>query len=500
MIELVETRKGYALDDYESLVMLTATVHDLREKAAGIVSALRGRTLWMVNSTAVGGGVAEMLARMVPLLDELGLPTRWAVIGSDKPEFFLLTKRLHNLIHGTGDPNLTGADRELLESVNRRNADALKTHLKPGDIVCVHDPQPAPLGAMLSREVDITPIWRFHIGLDRHTPETRAAWAFLKPYAESYDRTIFSTKEYIPDFMADRSTVIHPAIDPCSHKNRDLPPHKLVGVLCNGGVMLNRHPVVTPPFSAPALRLQDGGRFEPTNNDDPIGLLYRPTVVQVSRWDRLKGFKQLLKAFVHLKERAAAEPDPRHRHRLEIARLVLAGPDPSSIQDDPEGQEVLAELTRLYDSLSAEHRQDVVLLSLPMVSAKENALLVNALQRSATVVVQNSIQEGFGLTATEAMWKGVPFVGTHACGLRAQVRDGVDGILTKNPEDPVEISHNIDLLLRDPKRREVMGRAAQRRVLAHLLIFKQLSDWLEMLAGCCRQVTGTPRTPGSRAR
>jgi hypothetical protein len=156
MIELVETRKGYVLDDYESLVMLTATVHDLREKAAAIVSGLRGRTLWMVNSTAVGGGVAEMLARMVPLLEELGLPTRWAVIGSDKPEFFLLTKRLHNLIHGTGDPNLTGADRELLESVNRRNADALKTHLKPGDIICVHDPQPAPLGAMLSRGSIVT--------------------------------------------------------------------------------------------------------------------------------------------------------------------------------------------------------------------------------------------------------------------------------------------------------------------------------------------------------
>jgi trehalose synthase len=489
MIEIIETRHGLTLGDYARFAVLTGPVASLRGDAARLGPRLAGRTVWMVNSTAQGGGVAEMLPAMVSLLEELGVATRWAVIGSDDPRFFALTKRLHNLIHGKGDPKLSGEDREIYEAVNRAAAAALKPHLKPGDILVVHDPQPMPLGAMLKRDVGVTTIWRCHIGLDRHVPQTRAAWTFLQPYAEAYEHAVFSAPEYIPDYLSQRASVIYPGIDPCSHKNRDLSPHKLVGVLCNAGLKQQHHPVVTPPFAAGALRLNGDGRFEPASSHDEIGLLYRPIVTQISRWDRLKGFEPLLKGFVRLKQQAAdlGETDDRHRRRLEIAHLVLAGPDPGGVQDDPESQEVLDELTRLYTSLPAEHQQSIALLKLPMVSSKENALMVNVLQRCSTVVVQNSICEGFGLTATEAMWKGVPFLGTHACGIRQQVRDRVDGILTHDPEDPQEVARNLDALLRDPMGRDIMGRSAQRRVHRRFLVFNQLQHWLEVLAGCARR-------------
>jgi trehalose synthase len=484
MLSFVETRHNLTLGDYAKIAVLAGPVAALRGEGARLGPRLHGRTVWMINSTAQGGGVAEMLPRMVSLLEEMGVDTRWAVIGSDNPQFFALTKRLHNLIHGQGDPDLCAADRELYEAVNRQNFEALRPRLKPDDIVVVHDPQPMPLGAMLKRECGVNTIWRCHIGLDRRVPQTRAAWDFLRPYAADYDHAVFSAAEYIPDYFADRATIIYPAIDPSGHKNRDLSPHKLVGVLCNAGLKKERHPVVTPPFSARAQRLNGDGRFEPAASNHEIGLLYRPIVTQISRWDRLKGFEPLLEGFVRLKQQALRDdgPDGRHHHRLELVRLVLAGPDPGGVSDDPESEEVLAALVRRYVALPAELQHDVALLKLPMDSVKENALMVNVLQRCSTVVVQNSICEGFGLTATEAMWKGVPFLGTCACGIRQQVRDRKDGVLTANPEDPDEVAHNLDALLRDPLGRDVMGRTAQRRVHRRFLVFTQLERWLEVLA------------------
>ncbi len=489
MIELVEIKEGFTLGNYESIAMLAGAVREFREEAAALVPQLGGRTVWMVNSTAQGGGVAEMLPKMVTLLEEVGLTTRWAVMGSDKPEFFSLTKRLHNLIHGQGDPHLSSKDREVYEAVNRENAESLKPHLKPDDILVIHDPQPMGMAGILRQNSSIRTIWRCHIGLDQHLPQTRAAWTFLKPHAHAYDHAIFSAPEYIPDYLAGYSSIIHPALDPCGHKNRDLSSHKLVGILCNAGLKNEHHPVLTPPFATLAKRLSSTGDFKPAVNGREIGLLYRPIVTQVSRWDRLKGFLPLLEGFVKLKQRPrdGREPDARHRRRLEIARLVLAGPDPASIQDDPEAQEVLEELAAAYQKLSPEHQSDVAILSLAMDSRKENALMVNALQRCSTVVVQNSICEGFGLTATEAMWKRVPLMGTHACGIRAQVRDGIDGILTEDPEDPDEIADNLDRLLRDPMRRETMARSAQRRAHDDFLIFRQLRQWLEVLTDCVRR-------------
>jgi trehalose synthase len=491
MIEFVKIDDGFSLDDYEGIAVLAGSVRELRTEAAVVLPQLQGRKVWMVNSTAQGGGVAEMLPKMIGLTRELGVAIDWVVIGSDQQRFFSLTKRLHNLIHGEGTPQLTAEDREVYEAVNRENADALKPHLSPDDILVVHDPQPAAMGAMLKQELGIRTVWRCHIGLDRHTPQTRTAWNFLRPYVETYDRAVFSAPEYIPDYLTGRSSIIHPAIDPCSHKNRFLTPHKLVGVLCNSGLKNENQPVLTPPFARSAQRLDADGRFRPSTDFEQIGLLYRPVVTQISRWDRLKGFAPLLRGFVRLKQRLSEGNghDPRQRRRLEIVRLVLAGPDPASIQDDPEGREVLSELCHEYVGLPERFRSDIALLTLPMDSRKENALMVNALQRCSTVIVQNSLQEGFGLTATEAMWKQVPVLGTHACGIRQQIRDGIDGVLSNSAEDSEEIAQRLDDLLGDVVRRDRMGRAGQKRVQESFLVFVQLCNWLRLLAECAEHDT-----------
>jgi trehalose synthase len=493
MIEFPPIEEAFKLEHYSSIAHLVSAVRELEAEARALVPQLEGRTVWMVNSTAKGGGVAEMLPKMVTLLEELGVSTRWVVMGTDEPEFFSLTKQIHNLIHGEGDPTLSEDDRRLIERVCDENAVELKSHLEPQDILVIHDPQPLAMGPKLKRETGVLTVWRCHIGLDDHLPATRAAWNFLRPYAKHYDHAVFSAPEYIPDYLAGYSTVIHPALDPESHKNRVLSAHKLVGILCNAGLKLGDHPVLTPPFGKLAQRLRPDGSFSDAADWREIGLLYRPIVTQISRWDRLKGFPNVLNGFVKLKQRLEnpnAIRDERQRHRVEILRLVLAGPDPASIQDDPEGQEVLQELIGLYRELAPEHQESVALLTLPMDSRKENALMVNALQRCATIIVQNSVREGFGLTATEGMWKRVPVIGTHACGLRQQIRSGIDGVLIRDPNDPDELMQVLDRLLEDPVRRDLMARNAQRRVHDDFLIFTQLRQWLRLLVEC---VTIPPR-------
>jgi len=233
------------------------------------------------------------------------------------------------------------------------------------------------------------------------------------------------------------------------------------------------------------------GRWTPAAQQDGFGLMYRPVVTQVSRWDRLKGFRPLLDAFVALKRRRLrGDLDPRHRRRLQILRLVLAGPDPAAVADDPEGRQVLDELSRAYLRVPQELAPDIALLTLPMQSRKQNALMVNALQRCSTVIVQNSVQEGFGLTVTEAMWKRIPVIGTQACGLRQQIRDGIDGRLTAAAEDVEGLTEALDSLLADPAKRELFGRSAQRRVHDHFLVFTQARQWVRNLANIVREQAG----------
>ena len=485
MITTVDTSSTWNLARYAEFAHLTSAVRELRSEAALLVSQLRDRRVVMVNSTATGGGVAEMMPRITTLLRELGVDTEWMVMGTEEPEFFRLTKRLHNMIHGAGEPGLSAADREVYEAVNRQCAAELKQKLRPDDILVIHDPQPMAMGPILKKELGVKTIWRCHIGHDEETATTADVWEFLARYAESYDASVFSAPEYIPSPLAGRARIIHPALDPCSHKNRDLNAHQLTGVLCNGGMMTAHHPVLTAEFSEPASRLNPNGEFVAHDGAESVGMLYRPIVTQVSRWDRLKGFEPLIQGFVEMKRRLqqpGAETDPYKRRRLELVRLCLAGPDPASISDDPEGREVLFELIHAYKALDPAIQEDIAVLSMPMGSRKENALMINALQRCSTVVVQNSLREGFGLTATEAMWKGISVLGTRACGLRQQIRTGIDGVLVRDPEDPQEIATRLQDLLSNVDKRDAMRRSAQIRVKNEFLVFTQIRDWLRCIA------------------
>ena len=484
LIELPQTPRG--LSDYEALAHLAPAVRELCGEAVAVARELEGQTVWMVNSTPRGGGVAEMLPGLVTLLRELGVRTEWVVIESEDPAFFALTKRLHNLIHGAGDPGLGAGERATYEHTNRENAAFLCKRMRPGDLLVVHDPQPMPLAHILREQLDIAAVWRCHIGLDEDNAQTRAAWDFLAPYAGAYDHAVFSAPEYIPDTFARRSSLIYPGLDPLADKNRDLHLHKLVGILADSTLAVAPSPLVSTRFSGNAKRLHPHGRFAIASAGDDIGLLTRPIVTQVSRWDGLKGFLPLLSAFACLKGRLCARPDgadPDHRRRLKLARLVLAGPDPSSVADDPEEDQVLESLRRAYLDLDPIVQDDVAIVTLPMESERENALMVNALQRASTVVVQNSLREGFGLTIAEAMWKRIPVVSNQrACGPRQQIRGGIDGHLVEDPEDVEALASCLDAVLADSVARERWGRSAQRRAHDKFLIFSQLSSWLAVLA------------------
>jgi trehalose synthase len=486
MIDLIDIDQTRGLDEYAAIAHLAGTVQNLRTEASHLVPALKGRTVWMVNSTARGGGVAEMLPMVVKIMRDLGVQTEWAVMGTERQEFFPLTKKIHNLIHGHGTPELNSDEKELYDTVSRENAAEFKSRIKPEDILVIHDPQPLGMGTILREEMGVRSIWRCHIGLDVHTPETRAAWGFLRPYAVPYNHAVFSTAEYIPDYLAGCSSIIRPGLDPLSHKNRELSVHKLVGILCNSHMAVDHHPVTTPFFAQPAMRLQPDGEWKPAIFPEEIGLMYRPIVTQVSRWDYLKGFRPLLDGFVQLKKKYlpehAADLSERSRRRLEIVRLVLAGPDPASIQDDPEGKGVLQDLVDAYAALEPELQNQIVLLTLPMDSRKENALMVNTLQRCSSIIVQNSLREGFGLTATEAMWKRTAILGTQACGLRNQIRDKIDGRLVHNAGAPEELAAVLVDMLDSPTDRDYWARNAQRRVHDESLVFTQVRDWLRVLA------------------
>ena len=484
MLEIIDPVAGSipSLATYANDPRFATLVSDLRSEAAQALPKVRGR-IWMVNSTATGGGVAEMLPGLVTLLRELGFKVSWAVMGSDRPEFFRLTKRIHNLLHGQIDAgtDLGPDDARLLEAVGQANADQLAPHLAPDDLLVLHDPQPLAMGSLLAEKRGLRAIWRCHVGLDERNAATRAAWRFLQPLLDNYASAAFSAPEYIPSFLAGRASVLHPGIDPFSHKNRHLTVSKLMGILVNAGAQTAYEPVPTPDFPVPVRRLMPDGSLAVPRE---MGLLFRPIVLQVSRWDRLKGWRPLLDGFVRLKAQARAGQidglSPRNQRRLDLARLVLAGPDPASVADDPEGVAVFNDLRAAYLGLDPADQADVALLVLPMDSRKHNALIVNALQRCATVVVQNSLREGFGLTVTEAMWKRHAVLGTHAVGIRTQLRDQIDGLLTRDPNDPDEIAAHLRTLLATPRSRYEMGGRAYRRVHERFLVFSQLSRYMSL--------------------
>ena len=263
---------------------------------------------------------------------------------------------------------------------------------------------------------------------------------------------MFSVPESVPGFLRGKTSIIPPGIWPESLKNIALGPERASTVLTGDDSEAAKR---FGPF--PGLgRLRPNGIFTKTNIVDELGLLRVPTVCQISRWDRMKGFPELMRAFVDFSEKmrfAGAVSNQRSGRFLNDAHLLLAGPD----NFDCEACEVIENLRRLYASLDKDIQARIAIVTLPFRSRQWNALLVNALQTSSTILVQNSLQEGFGLTLTEAMWKKVPVLSedSRSLGPRFQIRNSVEGILIRDPQDTVELSNAIEAMLRSERLAEL---------------------------------------------
>jgi trehalose synthase len=429
------------------------------------------RTFWNVNSTARGGGVAEMLRSLIGYALGGGIDARWLTI-SGSPEFFQVTKRLHNRLHGNaGDGGPLGeAERSVYESTCAADAELVAARVRPGDVVLLHDPQTAGMiPALLS--AGVTLVWRSHVGVDPPNDFAREAWRFLIPYVELADAYVFSQIEYIwEELDPAKLAVIPPSIDAFSPKNEAMAFTNVTAVLRATGLAADHQHRSRAVF----VRL-DGtvGRVESEAQrvEEEQLRLDVPLLVQVSRWDRLKDPLGVLAAFAEY-----VHPDEEEPH------LALAGPDVTAVADDPEGQEALAEVEAAWSQLPHEVRRRVHLLLLPMADSDENAVIVNALQRRADVVAQKSLAEGFGLTVAEAMWKGRPVVASAIGGIREQIEDGRTGFLV-DAGDLRTFGERVSELLQDPYRAQRMGEAAQTRVRDLFLAPRHLGQYVDLLEG-----------------
>jgi trehalose synthase len=448
-------------------------VKKIRELAERLADNLDGRAVWHVNSTAAGGGVAEMLPALLGYCRGLNLNARWLVIGGD-PVFFRVTKRLHHALHGMrgdGTP-LDDNARKIYEATMQANVSELLALIRAGDIVILHDPQTIGLAPML-QDRGVRVIWRCHIGRSVPSPEAAAAWKFLGPYLAHAVQYVFSRREYVPDVLDHgKSVLLPPSIDAFTPKNQALAENTVLTILVHMGILFGPMPRV-PDFEF--LR-SDGSRGRVDRYADvircgPAAGNTTPLVTQVSRWDSLKDPVGLMLCFAHWLERG----------RDNGADLVLAGPSVRGIADDPESATSFRDVFLAWCNLSHEQRSRVHLVMLPMVDIEENGAMVNALQRHSSVIVQKSLQEGFGLTVTEAMWKGRPVIASRVGGIQDQIRDGENGLLLDDPRDPEAFAKALDRLFGDPGFAAFLGAAARDTVRARYLETRGLHDHLELL-------------------
>lgn len=385
---------------------------DVINQLQQLAKPLQGKSVVHVNSTKLGGGVAEILTKLVPLMQELGLHTDWQVITGDEP-FFQCTKAMHNGLQGNPVP----ISERLLshyEDINRDNAERLRSHLSDADFVFIHDPQPAP-------QLSLCPnrrghwIWRCHIDASR---PYRPVWKFLRPFIEPYQASIFSLPAFA-QALPHPEYIISPSIDPLSDKNIPLSPSAVLQVL-------------------------DKFKIDPE----------RPLIVQVSRFDRFKDPVGVIRAY---KMATKFHPD---------LQLVLAG---GSATDDPEGELVLQEVRD-----EANHDPDIHILMLPPDANHD----INALQQGADIVLQKSTREGFGLTVTEAMWKGKPVIGGDTGGIRLQVVNYHTGFLVNTPEGA---ALRIRYLLNQPDKINEFGTKGREFVRENFLLTRHLREYMTLM-------------------
>ncbi len=404
---LAEALRNFVAE-YEAVTGRT-TIQHLEQLAA----SLRGATVVHVNSTLEGGGVAEILQKLIPFKQALGIDARWEIIGGDAL-FYQCTKGFHNALQG----QRVQLSEQLLpayEATNAANAERLREVLETADFVFIHDPQPAAL-------LNFCPgrrgkwIWRCHI--DASHPY-RPVWKYLQRWLLPYDAAIYSLPEFAQPLPYPQY-IIPPSIDPLSEKNIELPPQEVAAVRSRFGL-------------------------------DP----QLPLIVQVSRFDRFKDPLGVIEAY-------------RLVRKLTPLQLVLVG---GSASDDPEGAAMLEEVRR-----AAVGDPHIHILDLPADSHR----LINALQRSADIVVQKSLREGFGLTVAEGLWKGKPVIGGDTGGIRLQVVNHYTGFLVNTPEGAAlrirYLLHRRDLLRQ-------MGERGRRFVLENFLLTRQLREYLTLMVG-----------------
>jgi trehalose synthase len=430
---------------------------------------LDGRVVWNINSTSRGGGVVELLRPLLGYARGAGVDARWIVIDGT-PAFFDVTKRIHNHLHGSpGDgAALDQQARSIYDDVLAANLAELAPRIREGDVVLLHDPQPAGMAPALS-SIAGRVIWRCHVGVDEPNDLVRGAWAFLLPYVRHADATVFSREAFVWEGLdRDRVAIITPTIDVFTPKNEDLAPETVLDVLRasalvgggrdSGPVTFRRQDGTRARVERRAQLIED----EPVEEDTPL-------VLQLSRWDALKDPVGVIRGF------AAHVPADTGAH------LVYVGPSVDAVADDPEGVRILRDSMTERSLLPAETRARVHLATLPLDDPDENAVMVNALQRHARVITQKSLAEGFGLTVAEAMWKARPVVASAVGGIQEQIVDGESGIVLRDPGDLEAFGSAITALLRDAGRAEQMGSNARARVRDRFLSARSLVDYLALI-------------------
>ncbi len=395
------------LDDYAQITGNDVIEH-LRQLAAPFV----GAKVIHVNSTRVGGGVAEILTKLIPLMQELGIDASWEVITGES-QFFECTKGMHNTLQGN-QIHLSDKLLRVYEKTNADNAENMHALLNDADYVFIHDPQPAALLKHFPNRKGRW-IWRCHI--DASHPY-RPVWQYLRQFIAPYDASIFSLAAFARE-LPHPIYLIPPSIDPLSEKNIELVP-------------------------AASQKIFEKYHLDPD----------RPLILQVSRFDRFKDPIGVIRAYQLAKK------------FLPTLQLVMAGGEAT---DDPEGSIVLSEVQQ-----AANGDPDIHILLLP----SDAHLEINALQRAADIVLQKSIREGFGLTVTEAMWKGKPVIGGDVGGIRLQVVNHHTGFLVNTPEGA---ALRMRYLLYQPEKIQEMGEKARIFVRDNFLITRHLREYLTLM-------------------
>jgi trehalose synthase len=402
MQNAVHLQSRIRLLDYEPIVGRSCL-----EELRMLSEKFSGKVIQIINSTFIGGGVAEILEHMVPLLNQLGVDARWDVItGSD--EFFDVTKKFHNALHGKHE-KISSQDFALFSEVTERNLKEMSFY---GDIIFVHDPQPVGLIAQ-KKNIGKKWLWRCHI--DVSNPDKKV-WKFLRSFIVDYDAAVFSAPNFAHPLPI-RQFLITPSVDPLSDKNKELDSGTISNVLAKYGL--------TPD---------------------------KPMIVQISRFDRLKDPLGVIEAFRMVRKGIDCQ-------------LVLAG---GTATDDPECTEVFDEVKR-----QAEGNPDIHVLLVP----PESDIEINALQRAATIIIQKSLKEGFGLTISEALWKSKPVVASAVGGIPLQIKNKLTGLLCYTVEGA---AYALRQLLANPEYANRLGQNGKEHVKQNFLITSHLKNYLLM--------------------